>query len=339
MSTTKRVEGVGRGDYYRVTVSSLRIRPGFNQREDYGDMESLYKSVKANKRVLQPLIGSKEGDVFFIDEGHRRYEAMKMVLERDGLEVEAIFISAGKQIKEEERYFGMLVRNEDGKPFTILEQSNVIGKLLPYGYTEKTLPAKLGKSDTHIRNLIRLWEAPEELKNLIRANIISSTDAILQLKEGTAEQFLVDVQAGKYDKAPEQTEIFDKPTTLQPSQIAKGDVLPDATASQAIGKPSKQAAIRRKDREKAVKGPQDEPEVNSWSELKKFLKSYDGTPADPTKATILAFAARVVGNEYTVEGFQRYFSTPAKATPGGGKASAPKKAPAKKVAKKAAKKK
>lgn len=174
-----------RRDMFFVNFENLKIVEGFNVRYDYGDIEELANSIEQNG-VKVPLRGYKEGETFYITDGHRRYKALQL-LNKKGLEISAPFVSEVKGYNDEQRTLDLVITN-DGKRLTLLEEAEVYGRLLNYGWGVAEIAKKVGKSITHISNCTLLLEASTLLKKQIREDKVSASTVIEMLKkDGTAE--------------------------------------------------------------------------------------------------------------------------------------------------------
>jgi len=169
-----------RRDMFFINFEHLQVIEGFNVRYDYGDIEELAKSIEQNG-VKVPLRGYKDGEVYKITDGHRRYKALEL-LHKKGIVVNAPFVSETKGYNDEQRTLDLVLTN-DGKRLTLLEEAEVYGRLLNYGWNLSDIAKKVGKSLTHISNCALLLEASTLLKNQIRENKVSASTVIEMLKK------------------------------------------------------------------------------------------------------------------------------------------------------------
>lgn len=169
-----------RKDVFFLNVSELNTMPDFNIRQDYGDLNSLAKSIESNG-VRVPLRGHKKGEYYIITDGHRRFEAAKILLKK-GIEIRLPFINEGRECSDEQRVIDMLICN-DGKRLNPVEESEAIKRLANFGYSDSEISEKTGFSKIYIYNLKTLQSAPKKLKDMIINNLVSATLAMKVLRE------------------------------------------------------------------------------------------------------------------------------------------------------------
>lgn len=182
-----------RTDVFKVKYTELEVADGFNIRYDYGDIEALAISIKENG-VKNPLRGYKKDDKFVITDGHRRYKAIGRALELGAdPEMDITVMPDSRDVTEVGRVLGMVIYN-DGKRLTLLEEAMVYGRLVESGMTQAEIATKVGKTPTHISNLMLLLKAPESLKTKIISNKISASLVIEELKRKSPEELNSEVE-------------------------------------------------------------------------------------------------------------------------------------------------
>lgn len=153
----------------QLTHSQIEIEPGFNRRVDYGDLPALAKSISKNG-VQNPFRGKFVGDKFVLSDGHRRYEAIKLLKNKDKISIPCIEVEED----ETQRIANQLICN-DGLRFSPLEEAEVVNTLLEKNLTEQQIIEKTGFSGAYVSNLKLLHNAPEKIKNYIKEGVLSST--------------------------------------------------------------------------------------------------------------------------------------------------------------------
>lgn len=171
-----------RSDIYHLDARAINVVEGFNVRQDYGDIQELANSIKENG-VRNPLRGYKEKGEYYLTDGHRRLQAVMLLVEQ-GAEIRVPFLSE-KSPSEEKRIIDMYICN-DGKKLTPLEEADVVTRLQNLGLTSKEVATKLGSTEAHICNMRAIADLPTKLKNRIKGNEISST-LVLQVVRGNKE--------------------------------------------------------------------------------------------------------------------------------------------------------
>src|SRR6185369_12989741 len=123
---------VEKKNYLMVPPRDIIVDEKNNPREDYGNIEELTFSIIENG-MRNPIKCFVKDNKIYLREGFRRMRAVKLAL-KDGKEIQRIpVIMEERPLSEEERTLEFLINN-DGKPFTMLEQSEVINRLLNFGW-------------------------------------------------------------------------------------------------------------------------------------------------------------------------------------------------------------
>lgn len=146
-----------------LEASAYQPRRSFD--EQY--LNELASSIK-EKGVLQPiLVKEKANGKYEIIAGERRWRASKRV----GLfEIPAILLD----LSDEDAMEIALIENIQREQLSPLEEANAIDKLIKnHGYTHEKLSAKIGKSRSHITNMLRILSLPSEVQELLDDNKIS----------------------------------------------------------------------------------------------------------------------------------------------------------------------
>lgn len=137
------------------------------------DMQELADSIRA-KGVIQPLIvRAKPGeeDLYEIVAGERRWRAAQMaqlhelpVIIRDFTDTEVLEIA--------------IIENIQRADLNAVEEALGYRQLMDrFGHTQEKLASALGKSRSHIANLLRLLTLPEDVLDLVRNAALSAGHA------------------------------------------------------------------------------------------------------------------------------------------------------------------
>lgn len=267
---------VKKRDLTMVPYELLVARDGFNVRTDMGSIEDLAASIKEHG-VKVPMRGYKEKgtDKYFITDGHRRYAACSIVVNETGSTIYVPFVLEPQGYSDEQRVIDMFITNE-GKPLTPLEQAEGVRRLQNWGYSDKDISQKIGRSIAYIGKLSSLTTAPKKIIKLIENGKIAASFAMDIISKGETDKFLQDVDAGIFEvqKATNGHEIFEsEPVKKSKTKITKGDL----------------------------------QTINSWKEFKNFAKNADEKLMDEDKAKIFKWLCRMMNNELTEESIKRYF--------------------------------
>lgn len=181
---------IGRSDVYAVDPRDLNIKPGWNARdldtpEAREALSELADSI-AQVGVKQPLTVVWEGGKIYVTDGHRRYYAAMLAIER-GAELKTVRVQLeDRHSSEADQVFSQIVRNS-GTPLKPFEQARVFKRLLDLGWTEKDIAMKSGKSGQYVRDLLELQAAPMAVTDLVRSGDVAATLAVKTLKKNKGD--------------------------------------------------------------------------------------------------------------------------------------------------------
>lgn len=148
----------------KITAGIYQPRQYFNQEE----LQELADSIKLNG-VLQPIILRSSGDEgdYEIIAGERRFRAAKIA----GLkEIPAVI----KKINNHEALELALIENIQREDLSLLEEAEGYQRLVDeFSYTYDHIAQKIGKSRSHVNNILRLRNLPKEVQNLLSQKQIS----------------------------------------------------------------------------------------------------------------------------------------------------------------------
>lgn len=154
-------------------------------RDDYGNIQQLKDSIIENG-VITPLVVyevEEDGDLrYSVISGYRRREAVRQLVEEDGYDDFSVPVIIDNNIDEVKRVFRIIIDN-DNKPLTALEMAIVFFRLSSMGFSTKKIAERCGISDSTVRDYLLLFSADEEMKAMLRKEMITVTDAIKRLKK------------------------------------------------------------------------------------------------------------------------------------------------------------
>lgn len=148
----------------KIIAGIYQPRKNFNETE----LEELADSIKENG-LIQPIILRKIGDEdqYEIIAGERRFRASQIA----GLkEISAIV----KKINNHEALELALIENIQRSDLSLIEEANGYKQLIDeFSYTQDQIAKKVGKSRSHITNLLRLLNLPKKVQDLLDEKAIS----------------------------------------------------------------------------------------------------------------------------------------------------------------------
>ena len=169
-----------------VTPGRFQPRRKFDQEA----IQSLVDSVK-ERGILQPLLVRQhpdDGAIFEIIAGERRWRAAQLA----GLHQVPVVI---RELTDREALEIALIENIQRQDLTALEEAEGYKRLMDeFGHTQDVLAKALGKSRSHIANMLRLLTLPLQVKQMVQEGSLTAghARALLSVEDpvATAQQVI-----------------------------------------------------------------------------------------------------------------------------------------------------
>ena len=209
----------------KVPLKDLRSNP-YQPRQIFDEeaLEELSSSIKEHG-VFQPIIVKKSIKGYEIIAGERRVKASKMA----GLEEIPAIV---RDFTDEEMMEIALLENLQRENLSAIEESSAYKKLLDQlNLTQEQLAKRLGKSRSHITNMLGLLTLPEDIQEDIskkkltmgHARVLSKLDDVNQQRELAKKVVREDLSVRQLEELTQSKEKFArtnaiKRTTKKPSE-------------------------------------------------------------------------------------------------------------------------
>lgn len=166
-----------------IEIDINQIEPGMGQPRKVFDQEKIQALAESIKEhgIIQPIVVKKEGLVYKIIAGERRWRAARVagltkvpVIERD---------ASNQQIMEM-----ALIENIQREDLNPIEEANAYARLIQeYQMTQEKLSSIVGKSRSNIANMLRLLNFSEPVQEMLSSGEITIGQArpILALSQET----------------------------------------------------------------------------------------------------------------------------------------------------------
>ncbi|MDB2414425.1 ParB/RepB/Spo0J family partition protein [Rickettsiales bacterium] len=173
-----------------VYLDVTNLTPGeFQPRSHFNDeaLAELADSIKQNG-VLQPIIVRPQADgKYQIIAGERRWRACKL-LKKD--EIPAIV----KDFDDKTALEVALIENIQRQSLSPIEEAEGYQRLLSeFSYTQAQLSKGLGKSRSHIANMLRLTQLPKDVKNLVEEGKLTMGHARALVNQEDASNIALEI--------------------------------------------------------------------------------------------------------------------------------------------------
>lgn len=175
--------GPPEGDQIQLPLD--KIKPGpLNPRQSFApaELEELANSIR-EKGLVQPLVVRPipDGRHYEIVAGERRWRAAQMA----GLHKLPVVI---RSLSDQEALELAIIENVQRTDLNAIEEAAGYQELIGrFGYTQDELSQIIGKSRSHLANLLRLLKLPEGVRTLVRSGELSPGHARALIGRDDAE--------------------------------------------------------------------------------------------------------------------------------------------------------
>ena len=154
-------ESLAEGSIRDIEVA--RIRPGAGQPRKYFDPEAISELAQsiAERGVLQPILVRPSGDGYELIAGERRWRAAQEArLHRIPAVVRELDDSATSEIA--------LIENIQREDLSAIEEAAGYKQLIErFGHRQEEVAKLVGKSRSHVTNLLRLLDLPQDVREML----------------------------------------------------------------------------------------------------------------------------------------------------------------------------
>ncbi|MBR3168265.1 MAG: ParB/RepB/Spo0J family partition protein [Erysipelotrichaceae bacterium] len=163
------IEEIASGDRDKNILPISEIRPNPYQPRKNFDQDKLKELAESIREhgVFQPIIVRKAIDGYELIAGERRLRASKLAGKED---IPAIVV----EFSDQEMMEISLLENIQREDLNAVEEAAAYSQLIEkIGYTQEELAKHIGKSRTHITNMLRLLRLPDDIKEKVRSGKLS----------------------------------------------------------------------------------------------------------------------------------------------------------------------
>ena len=185
-------------DIDKLIPGIYQPRKNFNQEE----LEELAKSIVENG-LMQPIIArtAENSNYFEIIAGERRFRACKIA----GLTQIPTIV---KKINNHQALELAIVENIQRSDLSLIEEANGYKQLIEeFSYTQEQIANKVGKSRSHIANIIRLLALPSSACEFLEKKLISMGHARAVLSAENPEEMIKKIIANSMTVREVEDEI------------------------------------------------------------------------------------------------------------------------------------
>lgn len=172
-------------DIDRIEIGNFQPRKIFDETK----LRELANSI-VNNGLIQPIIVAKSNNENYkIIAGERRFRACKIA----GLKKIPVII---QNLSDKEILEIALIENIQREELTAIEEAEAYARLIKeFGYTQSELADSMGKSRSHVANLLRLNSLPDSIKEMVNNNQLTMGHARCLVGLEGAEEFATKIIA------------------------------------------------------------------------------------------------------------------------------------------------
>jgi ParB/RepB/Spo0J family partition protein len=165
---------------FAVNPHALEVEEGFNARPLNAEHVAEMSIAWRNGAVFPPLeVRVEDGRIFIVDGHHRHAAALDAIAK--GATIKSIDVRQFRG-NDADRVAHM-ISSASGLPLTPLQLGVQYRKLIGFGWTEKQIADRVGKSMQHVKDMIVLAEANSDVHQAINAGEVTGTTAVALVKK------------------------------------------------------------------------------------------------------------------------------------------------------------
>jgi ParB/RepB/Spo0J family partition protein len=168
-----------------------------NPREDYGDIKSLMNFIEENGTEGLPPIkvkafkDAKGTERFTLIHGYRRMTAISRLIEK-GVEIKRVIARpVPKGYTDKDELLDHISENS-GMKLNAMEEANVFEQLLKYGWSQAEIAKRIGKTQSHVSQVLKLAGSSEYIKDTVAKGLISGALVVKVLNENKGDEKAVE---------------------------------------------------------------------------------------------------------------------------------------------------
>ncbi|ASK89051.1 ParB/RepB/Spo0J family partition protein [Sphingorhabdus sp. SMR4y] len=166
------------------SIAVSDIRPNPDQPRQHFDTDALDELADSMRQrgVIQPIVVRPHGKTYQIVAGERRWRAAQRARLH---QIPAVV----RSLNDEETFEIAIVENVQRKDLNVIEEAEAYARLsTDYGHSQNRLAEIVGKSRSHIANIMRLLELPASVKTLVMDDKLTMGHARALINAPNAEE-------------------------------------------------------------------------------------------------------------------------------------------------------
>lgn len=180
----RKIEGIQKTTQFQVDPHKIEVEPGFNARPIDPEHVGAMKTSMLAGSILPPLfVRVDDGRIILVD-GHHRLAAIGELIE-EGHEIKRVDVVQFRG-NDADRIAHMLTSSQ-GKNLTPLQMGLQYRKLAAFGWNEREIGDKVGKTRQHVHDMVFLAEANSDVQGMVARGEVAAHVAIAALRKHGSE--------------------------------------------------------------------------------------------------------------------------------------------------------
>jgi ParB/RepB/Spo0J family partition protein len=224
-----------RGNSYSIDPTKIVRREGFNPRFDFGEIDELAQSIKANgllnairvKRLVKP---DEAGNLFELIDGDRRLTAIEKLIKKGHDFPEGIPAIIVDKAQDDVTSLIQMFEANSGKTFLPLEEAAAYKRMQDAGMTIAAICKAVGRKQVHVTEILNILKADDSLKDAAADGSIGKTmvKQIAKVAKGDKakqKELVAQAKAAGTDKTKRRALLKEVDKTRVATAAKKGKVL------------------------------------------------------------------------------------------------------------------
>ena len=182
---------IKRADAYKVRLQDIHEEPGFNLRLEGEELDESIAALAAfigEGGNIPPLEVRPRpaGGVWLVD-GHRRTRALRLALE-NGVPLQdqktgEVWIEVKQFEGNDAERVARILTSAEKRSLQPIETAEGYRRLRSFGWTNEQIGKKVGKTGTHVAQLLMLAGANTDVQKLVQSGVTSASIAVKAVRE------------------------------------------------------------------------------------------------------------------------------------------------------------
>jgi ParB-like chromosome segregation protein Spo0J len=176
----RKIEGIQKTTQFQVDPHKIEIEPGFNARPIDQEHVGAMKTSMLAGSILPPLFVRVDNGRIILVDGHHRLAAIRELIE-GGQEIKRVDVVQFRG-NDADRIAHMLTSSQ-GKNLTPLQMGLQYRKLAAFGFDEREIGDKVGKTRQHVHDMVFLAESNSDVQGMVARGEVAAHVAIAALRK------------------------------------------------------------------------------------------------------------------------------------------------------------